>query len=941
MGGRTNSPPPTEISEHSASPVQQPLPESPPLARGGPCGVHCTRVRDTDSDSDADTDFDGMDFNELCDFLNESDYASGGDLCDSDSDGEQATPICPGLPHDTTRVHESVASPNVDSVGFVTGAQQPPTLLLDVSDITRLIQGQSNEPDTQHAQAEVVDSRPHLEANSSNRQQVSIGLAGDACAQGGGGAPGIQCDIGDPPINQCGRQGSRLPGLHIVQQGLSIDRTGQQVHSPGAADVSHAPFASGPDHQPTSDGYRISGDLDRQGGWVGHGGGPCAPHFDPGLRHDGGEPLTHGAHCKISDPFTPDSEALNPNTEKIFLGDSDGGDTIAGGPTGLSDLIVHSGPPVYREAYHHSHSDTPCQPDPVDSHDVQSSPDSPGYGGVVLDNNSVFTSAHLLDIYDRVAACGQYNYLGARLPVPSGLNLDNWKQYLTEEDDPMLLQFLTYGWPVSATNPVELISTAHNHPSAAAFGGDIEHYLETELGYGAILGPFREPPFPNYHCSPLMTRHKKGSPHRRVILDLSWPKGAALNDCIPDGEYMGEAYIFHLPTVDFMAKRLRELGPGAYMYKTDLARAYRQLRVDPVDWPLLGMTYNGQYYFDICPPFGMRTSALMMQRTTSAVTTFHGRAGFITEAYIDDMGGAEDSYRGAGNGLASLQHILHDLGLEENPEKVVPPTQRLTWLGIEFDSVAMTMRIPDSKIQEINVILNLWDDRRVANRTQVQSLLGLLNFVGAVSPPARVYTNRILHFLRAMPPTGFVEIDTEFREDLKFFNELFPAYNGISIINKTPVNSADSIELDACLTGCGAICSDQYYSCTFPHQVLGENHHISHLETLNIVVALRLWAPKYRGRTLTVYTDNTTACAALTSGRSRDPYLARCARAMFVCITAADVQVLVYHRPGLQLECADALSRAHLSDRFNDIVDSIADSKVRVFPSADMFVLND
>ena len=105
----------------------------------------------------------------------------------------------------------------------------------------------------------------------------------------------------------------------------------------------------------------------------------------------------------------------------------------------------------------------------------------------------------------------------------------------------MLLEFLTYGWPISATNPVELISTAHNHPSAVTFGGDIKHYLKTELGHGAILGPFQEPPIPSYHCSPLITCQKKGSAHRRIILDLSWPSGAALNDCIVEGEYMGEA----------------------------------------------------------------------------------------------------------------------------------------------------------------------------------------------------------------------------------------------------------------------------------------------------------------------------------------------------------------------------------------------------------------
>ena len=77
------------------------------------------------------------------------------------------------------------------------------------------------------------------------------------------------------------------------------------------------------------------------------------------------------------------------------------------------------------------------------------------------------------------------------------------------------------------------------------------------------------------------------------------------------------------------------------------------------------------------------------------------------------------------------------------------------------------------------------------------------------------------------------------------------------------------------------------------------------------------------------------------SGMSRDPYFTRSARSMFICTTADDVRVLVHHRLGLQVKCADALSRAQLSDRFNGIVKRVADSRVCVSPSAEMSALND
>ena len=103
--------------------------------------------------------------------------------------------------------------------------------------------------------------------------------------------------------------------------------------------------------------------------------------------------------------------------------------------------------------------------------------------------------------------------------------------------------------------------------------------------------------------SPLMTKEKKDSQHRCVMMDLSWPPANSVNDAIQGEWYLDGPMAITLPTMDFMEGRLFNLGRGAFLYKTDLARGYRQLRVDPSDWPLLGFTHDGQYYFDLCPPF--------------------------------------------------------------------------------------------------------------------------------------------------------------------------------------------------------------------------------------------------------------------------------------------------------------------------------------------------
>ena len=463
-----------------------------------------------------------------------------------------------------------------------------------------------------------------------------------------------------------------------------------------------------------------------------------------------------------------------------------------------------------------------------------------------------------------------------------------------------------------------MLSTFRNHQSGVEFSAHIDAYIKVELEKKAILGPFEVPPVVPLHLSPLMTRPKKESELRRVVVDLSWPRGLSINDGIPSHQYLGEPINLTLPTVDYMTQRVRDLGSGCLMYKLDLSRGYRQLRLDPLDWPLMSIQHQGQYYMDMCPPFGLRTAALMMERTTMAVSYIHGMYGFLTRPYIDDFGGAEQGYELAGDAMCTLQDIMTTVGLELAPHKTCPPSTSMVWLGILFDSEHMIMSIPDDKLTEIQTIVKSFDSKQLATRREVQSLMGSLNFIGSVAPPVRIYTNRILNFLRAMPMDGLAEIPDSCKEDIRFFQKLMPYFNGVSVLSKELVPSDDQLEIDACLTGCGGICGSQYYSSTFPESVLCVKHPIAHLEMLNAVVAMRLWAEVWQGQKLQIYCDNMVTVLALQNGRSHDMYLQSCVRNIFLITAAYDIELLICHSPGTTMTVADALSRMHLSEKYKE-----------------------
>ena len=106
----------------------------------------------------------------------------------------------------------------------------------------------------------------------------------------------------------------------------------------------------------------------------------------------------------------------------------------------------------------------------------------------------------------------------------------------------------------------------------------------------------------------------------------------------------------------------------------------------------------------------------------------------------------------------------------------------------------------------------------------------------------------------------------------------------------------------------------------FPACVIAAGHCIAHLELLNVVVAVKVWRDQWAGHRVQIFCDNTNACCAVQTGRSRDVFVQECIRELFFFCAVFDIQLHLLHRPGRTLVRADALSRAHTAARFTEAV---------------------
>ena len=72
------------------------------------------------------------------------------------------------------------------------------------------------------------------------------------------------------------------------------------------------------------------------------------------------------------------------------------------------------------------------------------------------------------------------------------------------------------------------------------------------------------------------------------------------------------------------------------------------------------------------PHFGLRSAAMMCQRTTSAVSHMFGNLGYQCTNYIDDFGRAESPSR-ATMAFETLEELFSFLSLVSSPEKKLCP----------------------------------------------------------------------------------------------------------------------------------------------------------------------------------------------------------------------------------------------------------------------------
>ena len=516
---------------------------------------------------------------------------------------------------------------------------------------------------------------------------------------------------------------------------------------------------------------------------------------------------------------------------------------------------------------------------------------------------------------------GKPNMDGARIVLEdTQIDPTPWERILGSYFDKReLVNSLLFGWDFSLLdNPAPKDAQA-NLPSAVEFPEHVQAYLDTELQFGAIVGPLpADLPFKTFK-NPLGTVPKPHCPDsRRVITDCS-QRGWGINSWIPHDSHRGKQVIITLPgTAQIVAaiKRTRYRYPGEIikLWKSDYSRFYRQFLSCPSQSPFLCIGWKGETYADRSWSFGNRGACQSSQRFSSAVAWVfrtqvepypgvknsglgcrcsHACGCGDNEAmpYIDDTIGvcaasnAEWLFRSFIELVTGLT-----LKLSRTPGHISPPATSCVALGILYDTQTNLVSLPLDKLVLLRQMLAEWKNKKTATPKELASLAGRLLWCSAVVPPGRVFLGRVLALKRAADardenqarrPVG---LDRDFKLDLAWWADWTDTWNGKSFLE--PRHAAD-LALDASSNGwsgnkpgIGAYSyfNNEYIATGVPDDLL--DWPISDLELVAYLLAIRAWKHLWSGMEISFLTDNEATRHLLQHGRTRIPRRLAIARAV-------------------------------------------------------------
>ena len=450
-----------------------------------------------------------------------------------------------------------------------------------------------------------------------------------------------------------------------------------------------------------------------------------------------------------------------------------------------------------------------------------------------------------------------------------------------------------------------------NSPTVTHNASIAHEKIKSEIKLNRIAGPFHHPPFNPFKVSPLALREKSESGKFRLLRNLSYPyNNDSVNANIP--EHCSKVRYESLSD----AIRFVQDIPQAWMAKVDIADAFRLIPINPSDYYLTGFHLDG-YYFDKCLPMGCSSSCMIFERFSSSlkwILNTHYNVVNVVKVLDDFM------FIGKTESLCALylKSFINMCSLINIPianHKTMGPTKKLTFLGIELDSMNMLARLPHEKLIRYSKNVDDMLNSSSCSLKTLNTITGQLQFSTTVIKAGRPFLRRLYDATIGLRRKDQILLLSDaMKSDLKIWKEFLSNYNGITLISIPISFSSLDIHLysDSSLKGFGGVYGTRYIYGSFPRS--WQKLDIQVLELYPVFLLINIFHKEFSNKRIIFHCDNASVVSALNKQTSKCRQMMSLLRPLILLFLLNNINFSSLHIPGKLNILCDKLSRNQITE---------------------------
>ena len=156
-----------------------------------------------------------------------------------------------------------------------------------------------------------------------------------------------------------------------------------------------------------------------------------------------------------------------------------------------------------------------------------------------------------------------------------------------------------------------------------------------------------------------------------------------------------------------------------------------------------------------------------------------------------------------------MEQMCKDTGTPVEEDKCEGPTTTIRFLGIELDTVAMEMRLPEDKLQQVHD----WRGKKAVSKRELLSLIGSLQHACKAVRPGRSFMRWLIDLSKqATRLDHHLRLNSSARSDTEWWHRFTAEWNGTSMFMQVKRDVPDVVVTsDASGSwGCGAFSGSQW-----------------------------------------------------------------------------------------------------------------------------------